>query len=215
MRSLRFLSITTYKSAWTEETGLWTTSELSVFGEASSMRISILNATKQWRTWRPALTLISNTTTRRGFISLWTTTYLMKCINASSTMNRNGNRLHKILHLKPVKILCWLNSAFYFPVIENSISKPWKEFWFYKFFNNLTDFMLWIFESCFLDVLENHFIKPTKPINFLSGLLYGKMGKSVSAYKQALKKAYVTTFLGSESDCQILERRFVVIENTP
>ena len=47
MCSLKFLSITTSRSAWTEKTGLWTTSELSVFGEASSTRTSILNATKQ------------------------------------------------------------------------------------------------------------------------------------------------------------------------
>ena len=48
----------------------------------------------------------STSTTRRGFISRWTTTYLMKCINASSTMNWKVIRLHKFLHLKPVKILC-------------------------------------------------------------------------------------------------------------
>lgn len=32
------------------------------------------------------------------FISRWITTYLMKCINASNTMNWNGNRLHKTPH---------------------------------------------------------------------------------------------------------------------
>ena len=44
--------------------------------------------------------------TWRGFISRWTTTNLMKCINASSTVNWKVIRLHKFLHLKPVKILC-------------------------------------------------------------------------------------------------------------
>ena len=48
----------------------------------------------------------STSTTRRGFISRWTTTYLMKCINTSSTMNWKVIRLHKFLHLKPVNILC-------------------------------------------------------------------------------------------------------------
>ena len=43
----KFLSITTSKSAWTEKTGLWTTSELSVFGEVSSTRTSTLNAMRQ------------------------------------------------------------------------------------------------------------------------------------------------------------------------
>ena len=40
MCSSKFLLITTSRSAWTEKTGLWTTSELSVFGEASSTRTS-------------------------------------------------------------------------------------------------------------------------------------------------------------------------------
>lgn len=48
----------------------------------------------------------STSTTQRGFISRWITTYLMKCINAYSTMNWKENRLHKFLHLKPVKFLC-------------------------------------------------------------------------------------------------------------
>ena len=45
-------------------------------------------------------------TTQPGFISRWITTYLMKCINASSTMSWKENGLHKFLHLKPIKILC-------------------------------------------------------------------------------------------------------------
>ena len=48
----------------------------------------------------------STSTTQQGFISRWITMYLMKCINASSTMNWKENGLHKFLHLKPVKFLC-------------------------------------------------------------------------------------------------------------
>ena len=47
MCSLKFLSITASRSVWTEKTELWTTSELSVFGEASSTRTSTLNAMRQ------------------------------------------------------------------------------------------------------------------------------------------------------------------------
>ena len=35
-------------------------------------------------------------------------------------MNWKENGLHKFLHLKPVKFLCWLNSAFYRDILENA-----------------------------------------------------------------------------------------------